>query len=148
MARILFVDDKRGMCDNVKEKLTDLGHHVETIARTIWSDACKEAQNKMNESYWDVLVLDMHYDSQRDIARPGDFGGIWLHNDLVKLGLRAKWRHTIVYSRYLPPDWGKKSEGATLAVRVFLDTAGIPYDCALTNDAFSPDKLSERIASL
>jgi hypothetical protein len=153
MARILFIDDKRGVCNNMKQKLTDLGHTVETIANTLWSDALKEAQSKMNEA-WDVLVLDIHYDSQHDSERQGDFGGIWLYNGLVKLGLRTQWRHTIVYSRYVPTNWNMphdldtKSGGLAAAVRVFLDTADIPCHCALPNDTLTPDRLSEKITSL
>ena len=146
MARILFIDDKFGVCENIKEKL-GVSHQVEAIAKTLWSDASKEAQSKLIEP-WDVLVLDMHYDSQHNLPHQGDFGGIWLYNELVKLGFRSKWRHTIVYSRHVPPDWNAKSEGAALALRVFLNTADIPYDCAVPNDAVTPDNLNRRIADL
>jgi len=150
MAKVLFIDDVNAVCENVKERLEPY-HEVITIQKRRWDDACDEAGKILGiseDNAFDALVLDLHYDSQHEDARQGDFGGIWIYNELVRLGLRARWTDTIIYSRLVPPNWNAASTGKELAIRVFLNTADIPYDCAVLNTLMGVDNLIDKIAEL
>ncbi|MCX6913667.1 MAG: hypothetical protein NT167_11565 [Verrucomicrobia bacterium] len=150
MAKVLFIDDNNAVCENVKDKLKTF-HEVITIQKLRWDDACDEAGEILEiseDNAFDVLVLDIRYPTMRDDPQQGDLGGIWLYNKLVKRGLRAKWKYTIIYTGFVPLDWTVTSTGIELAIRVFLNTADIPYGSAVRKEAMDVDDLIAKIAEV
>ena len=141
MARILFIDDNRDLGKFTKDRIEESGEHtVDWFGEDAWEITAKRIEAFPDKS-WDLLLLDIHYPTD-------EWGGLWLYNSLVRGGIGKSWeKRVIVYSQYFVEnmDWSKVRDSQMLALRIFLDTANIPYDCALPNQDFDRATLLEKI---
>lgn len=141
MARIIIVDDKEpNGLDTVRE-LRAAGHTAELVSEDDWQDAANRIAGYLGQDKWDILVLDINF--PRD-----QFGGVWLYNSLVAQGLHERWDHTILYTLYYGSDIPAATEGESLILRTFIDTARIPFDCVLSNQMGGRRLLLNKVAQL
>lgn len=142
---VLIIEDVLRAAERIRDRLIGCGHHAEMICEEYVGDFYDSVRNRpFAERVWDVLVLDVNFHTEH-------FGGIWLHNKLAR-NHRDRWKHTIVYTRY----GGTTVAGATddpttheaFVMRVFADTAGIPFDCVLSNKVKGDQPLIDKINEL
>ena len=139
MARILFIDDDQDVGKFTKESIEKF-HQVDWIRADYWQTA-ESLIVQIKEPVWDLLLLDLAYPT--DI-----WGGIWLFNSLARKGFRDRWsRREIVYSKHFAQnsELQRANDGFMFGLRVFLDSANIPLDCALPNQSFDRVTLLEKI---
>jgi CheY-like chemotaxis protein len=139
-AKILFVDDDEALGKYTKEALEARGHKVDWIREDAWERAAA-AIDAIADKDWDLLILDIKYPTD-------NWGGLWLYNQLVRKGLRSCWGgREIIYSQYFmgKVDLQKAKDSQMFTLRVFLDTANIPFDRAMSNQTFDRATLVQKI---
>ncbi|HEV2695482.1 MAG TPA: response regulator [Verrucomicrobiae bacterium] len=142
MAKILLVDDNEANGKLIISGVESGCHDVTWVQESYWEDAAKKVADAAKNREWDILILDIHYPNDKE-------GGIWLYHELVQLGLRKKWRDTIVYSIYVTPGW-ETSEDDEMAkvLSGFTKSAGIPPNCVLSSSDFDKATLVEKCDEL
>ena len=143
MAAILIIDDRGSLGRNTKEALVKAGHGpVELVCNDYVGEFYDDiTQTHFGEKHWDVLVLDINFQTD-------DFGGVWLYNKLIHGGFHTNWNHTIIYSKYAGDNIAAADSGEAFDLRIFADTAGIPFDCVLPNTKGGRQLLVDRVNDL
>jgi len=141
--KIVVVDDTRSQRDLIKERIGSAGHDVYTFDFANTKQAANVVETKLKQQTADFLVLDIDFEYDQ-------YAGIWLYNDLVRRGLRKRWRHTIIYSKHIPEGKSlrKSSDGMELNLRIFIDTANIQDNCALAKAKMNQDDLLDIMESI
>jgi DNA-binding response OmpR family regulator len=141
MAKIVLMDDNKQNGNMIVTGVGSACHKVTWIKESYWQDAVKKFAEKAKKQKWDILILDINYPQDKQ-------GGFWLFNELVRLKLRKKWRHTIVYSIYVTPGWQTSEDEKALALQGFTQSAGISPDCVLSSSDFDTATLTEKCDDL
>ncbi len=147
MANILIIDDDPDVGKYTSKCLRDAGHDVNWIQNEYWEQAEGEVESliKANPSLtWDHLILDIAYNGDH-------FGGFWLFNSLVRKGLRPKWgAREIIFTSHMHEvsDLSQAVSGPAFNVRIFMDSAGIPFENAMSNNSFDRASLIAKIEAL
>src|SRR5216683_2671519 len=145
MASVLIFNDRQVQAEIQEEAAGAAGHKIQLVVEHNVQAAVQSLQNHLASSVWDVLVLDI------DIEHVDPFGGIWIYNRLAAGVGRARWQHTIIFTKWL--NQNQKLAHATFGshefvLRVFADTAGIPFDNVLSNKMDTQPALVARIKEL
>lgn len=151
MSSVLVVDDRVDLGEKTVEALRNAGFLAELVAREYsgeFYDAIRlgyfgqEEREALGVEAWDALVMDINWHTDK-------WGGIWLYNKLAKYH-RECWNHTVIYTKYagtrLPV--ANEDEGELFKLRIFVDSAGIPYDCVLDNVSGGRPKLVRKLEEL
>lgn len=144
MATILLVDDRQPSRDTNEAVLQNAGHTVTVIPgqrAEEFQAHLKDLFGREPDQFWDFLVLDLHFPND-------EFGGIWLYNNLTAGLHHRRWKHTLMYSRFVSNDLENQTRGNEFIVRVFAHTARIPSDCFLNANTGSRKVLLDRITQL
>jgi hypothetical protein len=123
LSSIILIDDSPVTRNNISQALTGAGHTVLAVPEDTKIGFLMSLTHQFQETpdnVWDFLVLDIQYGSSL-------YGGIWLYNDLVAGNYRKNWRHTLIYSRHVADRPEEATSGEALVLRVFVETARIPY---------------------
>lgn len=142
MAKILLVDDRQESGETTRTALASEGHTVLWIQKDRVGPCQDELWEKLNDSTWDVLILDIQLGAEI-------YGGIWVYNHTVQAGYRERWTHTLVYSKHA----GSAIRAAThpsheFPIRVFVETAGIDFENVIMSNVGERKALLTRIAQL
>lgn len=141
--RLLVVDDFPKQADHVATACRKQGHHVDVVDEDRLEDATDAVRRLLLEHEYDVLILDMAWTSDL-------YAGIHLYNRLQHQDIyRDKWEHTIVYTQHTGADIRNASkQSSTFPIRIFVETAGIPFENVLNNKTHGRLPLLERLEEL
>lgn len=142
MANIILVDDREQSGKHTKESLEAEGHHVEWIQEERVGPCQDILWDALRARIWDILVLDIQLGAEV-------YGGIWVYNNSVQGGHRDRWKHTIVYTKHSGPNVRIATHPShEFPIRVFVDTAGIPFENVVQSNVEGRQPLLDRISAI
>ena len=140
--RVLIVDDRQDTGADTRKALEDAGFYAVLVSQQWVGDFYDEIREKhFHDETWDVLVLDVNF--HRDAC-----GGIWLYNKLAHGHHLDCCGHTVIYTKYAGADIRGAKDGERLWLKIFADTAGIPFENILPNTTSKRQNLITRIKEL
>ncbi|HEX3147302.1 MAG TPA: hypothetical protein VHR66_04420 [Gemmataceae bacterium] len=148
MASIIVVDDKPKFLALHKGALEAAGHDVIPAPGSSAGEVYETLKNRLGgkRDTADFLYLDVHLGNDM-------FGGIHLYNMLVGGGYRYSWSHTLVVSTLACDPinlaaWDTTSAREDYLIRVFVETARIPYENVFRALSGGHGAVMKRIADL
>lgn len=127
MSSVLVIDDDQAKGEDIRDSLRKAGFMSELVCEEYLGDFFERLRrNELQAQVWDAIVFDI-------LFRKNRWGGVFLYNKLVGSGLRNRWKETIIYTRYAGDNVAGATEGEQFILRVFADTAQIPFECVLPN---------------
>ena len=98
------------------------------MAKKKWQEAANEACSALREvrhvdDVFDALILDVNFANHR-------LGGIWIYSKLLIAGLRGKFRHLLIWTRYST----QKESVEYQAVDIFRELSFVPPHNVVTAD--------------
>jgi CheY-like chemotaxis protein len=137
--RVLILEDNQSKGEQLREALERAKHHATLAFDDYWEGLRDKAVALLEKDFFDVVVLDIHFSTDA-------LGGFHVHNELVRRDARWHWGHTLLFTRYAIPKIEKATSGEAFWVRLFAETACIPFDCVFSKDA--QDDLVKKIEQL
>ena len=121
--KVMIIDDELPTAEGLKRFLEANGLRVEMIVNPRYPEAAKEACSVLRgvhseEDAYTALILDVNYQDHF-------IGGIKVYTKILTEGLRGKFRHLIIWTKYYPSGGTAKSD-AYKAVEIFRDLAFVP----------------------
>lgn len=149
MRSALLVDDNGSERETKEKLLRSIGLSVfapEAERVSDFHDGLVQVFNQ-GSTVFDLLVLDI-------VIGVDLFGGIDLYNKLVDGGYRARWRNVFIWTKQTYDDIAKASfrkrdsSNEQYILRVFCETAGIPYGNVQRSDHGGVKNLKEKVTEI
>lgn len=141
MAKIILLEDRPEEASRKIAFLQSARHSVNWIRRASDDERTTSASEALLASTYDFLVLDIFLEDK--------FGGIHIYNRLIHSQLRKRWSHTLIWSMYTGPRVKEATYGEhEFPIRVFVETAGIPYENVFASHSGGAAPILQRIDEL
>jgi hypothetical protein len=143
--RVLIIDDEVPTADGLKRFLEAAGVKVDMVVKPRYAEAAKEACSVLRgiqkeEDAYTALVLDINY-------KDHFIGGIMVYTKILTEGLRGKFRHLIIWTKYYPSG-GTGTNDAFKAVQIFRELSFVPALNVLPKTTDDHGKILDRIREL
>ena len=140
--KALIVDDDEASCDGMQNTLKAHGVEVDVVCKPRYSEAAAEVCKKLRAisgkpDAVDFLILDLHY-------KDHFLGGARIYTNVLRQGLRGRFRHIIIPSRY----YDEVDTPQRIATELFMELAFIPPRNLLPKLAHRDEKLVNLIQIL
>jgi CheY-like chemotaxis protein len=104
---ILIIENEDAVAGSIQLALQQEGYDVTILVKPRFNvlkrDVVGYLKDTPKKEPIDFLVLDMHDDGD-------DFGGLLIYAEIIKEGLRRRFKHLLICSRYMDAE-GKKTAG-------------------------------------
>ena len=143
--RVLVVDDDRFLAEDLAGFLGSRGYEAVIVTKKRWREAADEAASLLRgvlrlEDVFDALVLDIAFIDHK-------LGGAKCYAKLLSDGLRGRFRHLLIWTRYVPT--GSSAAGDEYrAIEIFRELSFAPPQNLLPKESKEYDRLLRRLKEL
>jgi len=142
--KVLIIDDEQFIADSLKQSLATQGIDAVTVVDSHYIEAGKKACSVLRQIHhaddaFHALILDIHFQDHF-------IGGLKIYSKILTEGLRGRFRHLIISTKYFPTG-GVKGD-AFRAIEIFRELSFAPPQNVLPKDSKTHNKIAERLREL